>query len=320
MRSLVTGANGFVGSHLLKALRARGDEVRALVRKDADTSRISDALDFIVQGDLRDAASLRTALRGVVRVFHCAAKVSDWGFEKEFHDANVLGTDNLLAAARAAGVTRFIHVSSTDVYGYPGYPADESASYRYRGFPYVDTKIDAEKLVWASYRERGFPVTVLRPASIYGADSITLVRDIVDLLRKGEMVHLGLRPTPAGLCHVDNLVQAMLLAADAKAAVGQAYNVTDGSGISWREYVDGLADACGFKRAKIVLPRVIAYPLAACMEAVARSAGQKKRPLLTRMAVEIFTTNQEFSIEKIKRELGYAPRASFKEFLKVMGK
>lgn len=317
MTTLVTGANGFVGSHAVRSLVSRGEGVRALVRKGSDAGRLRGLVGFeTVEGDLRDLDSLRAALEGADRVFHCAAKVSDWGPLEEFREATVRGTANIVRAAREARVSRFIHVSTTDVYGYPGYPADETAPYRYRGYPYVDTKIDAEKEAWASYREHGLPLTVLRPASIYGLDSITLVKDIVELLEKGEMVQLGFKPTPAGLCHVDNLVQAMILAAGSEAAIGQAYNVTDGSGIPWNAYVDALADAFGQKRAGVVLPRFVAYPLAFFSEAVSRMAGRQKRPILTRMAVDIFTTTQEFGIEKIKRELGYEPITTFADFLR----
>jgi nucleoside-diphosphate-sugar epimerase len=319
MVDLVTGANGFVGSHLLKALRSRGRTVRALVRQGSDFKRIEECRDSFAFGDLRDIESLRKALQGVGRVFHCAARVSDWGDEKDFREANVMGTANLLRAAKDAGAARFVHVSTTDVYGYPGYPAEESAPYRYRGFPYADTKIIAEKIVWEYSSEQGLPVTVLRPASIYGIDSITLVKDIVDLLRKGEMIHLGKASTPAGLCHVDNLVHAILLAADSPKSLGQAYNVTDGSGIGWREYVNSLADAIGSKRPGIALPHLFAYFLGSLMEGYGKLMRMGTRPLLTRMAAEIFCTTQEFSIEKIKRDLGYAPIVSFKDFLKDLG-
>jgi nucleoside-diphosphate-sugar epimerase len=318
MFDFVTGANGFVGSHLLKALRSRGREARGLVRPGSDLGRVSDQSEALVRGDLRDIDSLREAARGAERIFHCAAKVSDWGDAGDFREANVSGTANILAVAREAGVRRFVHISTTDVYGHPDRAVDETAPRRRRGWPYGDSKIDAEELVWASYRDHGLPVTVMRPASIYGIDSITLVRDFVDYLRSGEMIHLGSESTQAGLCHVENLVDAILLAADSGAAIGQAYNVTDGSGVTWRKYVDALADACGLKRARTVLPRFIAYPLGAAMEAWYRLLKKEGRPLLTRMAVDILCTTQEFSIEKIKRELGYAPRVVFEDFLEEL--
>ncbi len=118
MTNLVTGANGFVGSHSVRALLSRGEKVKALVRKGSDASRLGDIRGFdIVEGDLRDPESCRKALKGVDRVFHCAAKVSDWGRAVDFRESTVHGTANILAAAREAGVCRFVHVSTTDVYG-----------------------------------------------------------------------------------------------------------------------------------------------------------------------------------------------------------
>jgi nucleoside-diphosphate-sugar epimerase len=323
MFDLVTGANGFVGSHLLKALRSRSggsrrDGARGLIRSGADLSRVDGMETALDIGDLRDIDSLRKAARGADRIFHCAAKVSDWGELQDFREANVSGTANILSVAREAGVRRFIHISTTDVYGHPDREVDETAPFRYRGWPYGDTKIDAEKLAWAYRRDYGLPVTVIRPASIYGIDSVTLVRDFLDYLRSGEMMHLGSASTSAGLLHVENLVDAIILAADSDAAAGHAYNVTDGSGITWRQYVDALADACGLPRTKTVLPRFVAYPVGALMEAWQRLLKKKGRPLLTRMAVDILCTTQEFSIEKIKRELGYAPRVAFKDFLEEL--
>jgi nucleoside-diphosphate-sugar epimerase len=318
MVNIVTGANGFLGSHLLKALLARGEEARALVRPGADLSRITGHEDLLARGDLRDIDSLRQAVRGADLIFHCAAVVSDWGHRKVFYDTNVGGTANLLAAARQEGIRRFVHVSTTDVYGFPDREVDESAPYRHRGWSYCDTKIEAEKLVWAAYRDHGLPITVIRPASIYGIDSVTLVKDIVDYLRSGDMIHLGRPPRRAGLLHVDNLAQAILLAANSEAAIGQAYNVTDGTGIDWRTYVDALADACGLERARRTIPRFMAYPLSVIMEAMARAMRKRGRPLLTRMAVEVFCTTQEFNCEKIRRELGYAPRVVFHDFLEEL--
>jgi nucleoside-diphosphate-sugar epimerase len=308
MYDLVTGAAGFIGSHLAQALVSRGRRVRALVRQTALSQSLVETGVESVRGDLREPGSLGVALEGIERVFHCAARVADWGDPTEFRATNVEGVANLLAASHAAKVQRFIHLSTTDVYGFPNVSIDETAPYRHRGWPYGDTKIDGEREVWKASREWGLPVTVIRPANVYGVGSLSFVREIADMLREGRMIHLGRSERPAGLCHVDNLVDCILQAADNERAAGQAYNVTDGSDVSWRTFTNLLADTLGVRRPRHVLPRSVAYATGWCLERTQRGC---RRPYLTRMAVELLTSDQSFSIEKARRELGYFPRRTF---------
>ncbi len=318
MHDLVTGASGFVGSHLARALVARRGRVRALVRKNPLPDDLLQAGVEPVRGDLADPDTLAVAAAGVERVFHCAARVADWGDPAGFRADNERGVANIVNAARAAGAARFIHLSTTDVYGFPDAGVDETAPCRYRGWPYGDTKIAGENLVWKLGRASGMPVTVIRPANVYGVGSLSFVAEVADRLRRGDMIHLGRRRPPAGLCHVDNLVEAILLAGDSEAAAGQAYNVTDDSNLSWRDFTDGLADALGTGRPRVTLPRSLAYAAGWCLEKASARGHSRRRPLLPRMAVEIFTTDQSFAIGKARRDLGYEPRRTFAASLPEM--
>lgn len=313
LRSLVTGGTGFLGSHLIEALVARGEEVRALVRPGSNTTLLEWRDVELTTGSLDDRVSLNAATAGVDRVYHCAALAADWSPWAAFEAANVEGVRNLLNACLQADIERFIHVSTTDVYGHPDHPADEQTPYRLRGFPYGDTKIRGEKLVWDYHRHRGLPVTVIRPAAIYGPRSTTFVNEIVDLLRKGEMVHIGKGDKPAGLSYVSNVVDLMLLAADADVGAGRAYNASDGSAVSWRTYVNKLADIIGSPHPRITIPHRIAYGLGWSMEKGYSFLGIRHRPLLTRMAVELFATDQSVLIDKARDELSYQPRVDFDE-------
>lgn len=312
-RDLVTGGSGFLGSHLAEALVAQGDNVRALVRPPSKTAHLESLGVELACGDLNDVGFLRTATQGIDRVYHCAALAADWGARETFHTTNVTGVRNLLEAALEAGVSRFIHVSTTDVYGHPDYPADETAPYRRRGWPYGDTKIEGERLVWAYSRERDLPVTVVRPVSIYGPRSISFVLDIVELLKAGSMVHIGTGRKPAGLAYVTNVVDLLLLAADGERSVGQAYNACDGSDVTWRQYVDRLAEIVGVSSPRVVIPYRVAYLAGWTMEKIYGALRIEARPLLTRMAAELFGTHQGFPIDKARRELGYKPRVDFDE-------
>ena len=313
MKSLVTGGSGFLGSHLVEALVARGEDVRALVRSSSDTTLLESLGVDLVVGDVRDPQSLKVASRGVQRVYHCAALATDWGDQETFRATNVIGVRNLLNAACEASVSKFVHVSTTDVYGHPDYPADETAPYRLRGWGYGDTKIEGERHVWTCYRERHLPITVVRPVNIYGPRSTTFVVEIVDLLESGGMMHINSGRKPAGLAYVTNVVDLMLLAADSENSVGQAYNASDGSDVTWRQYVDRLAEIVGVRSPRMVIPYRVAYLAGWAMEKIYGAFRLQQRPLLTRMAVELLGTNQGFPIDKARRELGYQPAVQFDE-------
>jgi nucleoside-diphosphate-sugar epimerase len=313
LRNLVTGGSGFLGSHLVQALAARGETVRALVRPSSKTDHLESLGVELVYGDLGEVQSLRAATQGMERVYHCAALAADWGAWEAFRAANVSGVRNLLEVAWGAGVRKFVHVSTTDVYGHPDYPADETAPYRLRGWQYGDTKIQGEQVVWDFYRQHGLPITVVRPVNIYGPRSTTFVLEIVELLKSGSMMHVGKGRKPAGLTYVTNVVDVLVRAADSEGSVGQAYNACDGSDVTWRQYVDRLAEIVGATRPRVVLPYRLAYLAGWTMEKTYGALRIKTRPLLTRMAAELFATHQGFPIDKARRELGYEPQVDFEE-------
>ncbi len=316
---LVTGGSGFLGSHLVEALVARGAAVRALVRPTSRVDHLRGLGVELVQGTLEDAHSLQAVAQGVERVYHCAALAADWGAWEAFRAANVTGVRNLLEAALAAGVGKFVHVSTTDVYGHPDAPVDETAPYRLRGWPYGDTKIEGESLVWDYHREHNLPVTVVRPANVYGPRSTSFVIEIVDLLKSGTMIHIGDGHNPAGLAYVTNVVDVILRAGDSETSVGRAYNVSDGSRVTWRQYVDRLAEIVDVPSPRVVVPYRLAYAIGWAMERVYGALRIQARPLLTRMAAELFGTDQGFSIERARRELGYEPQVGFGEGMRRVG-
>jgi len=184
---------------------------------------------------------------------------------------------------------------------------------RRRGWPYGDTKIEGEQLVWEYHYRYGLPVTVVRPANIYGPRSMTFVLEIVELLKSGSMVHIGSGRKSAGLGYVTNVVDVMLRAADSEVSVGQAYNASDGSDVTWRQYVNRLAEIVGVSEPRLVIPRRVAYLVGWVMEKVYGALRLRSRPLLTRMAAELFGTDQGFPIDKARRELGYTPEVDFDE-------
>lgn len=313
MLNLVTGATGLVGSHLVDALILRGENVRVLARPASQTQRLRQLGVDIRIGTLTDNATLMAAAKGVDRIFHCAALVSDWGLTEDFQQANVNGVRNMLAAATRAGVSKFIHLSTSDIYGFPGRPVYESERPSPRGFPYTDSKIEGEALVWNHYRTVKLPVCVIRPATIYGPRSQLMVVDIIERLRRRRMFLIDNGEHIAGLLYVGNLVDALILAADSETAIGQAYNISDGTRVTWREYIDALADLAEVPRPTRSYSHDMAFTLATLWESYYRLLGRTNRPPMTRMLVEWMGTDQDFPIDKARRDLNYRPRVSFEQ-------
>lgn len=316
MHSLVTGASGFLGGRLAQILCGYGEQVTVLARPNADLRHLAGLAHLrVVRGSLTENASVKEAVRDATHIFHCAAASTDWARPEIYWESNVAGTECLLgAASEAQRLERFVHVSTTDVYGYPKTPCAESGALRDIGLPYNQTKILAEKSVWRAAGESGLPVTVLRPATIYGPRGKAFVTDIVKLLESRQMAYVGGGRVRGGFLYVDNAVEAMLAASRSATTLQHAYNITDETGASWKQYVGGLADGLGFKHPWIDIPFGASMALGAMMEAPYRWVrALPGRPLLTRHAVYLLGRDQEYPCEKARADFGLAPKVSFQE-------
>jgi nucleoside-diphosphate-sugar epimerase len=305
---LVTGASGFLGGRLAEILVDRGEEVRVLARATSDLRHLDGLRVEVVRGDAAAAVS------GVTHIYNCAGCSTDWAPWRAFHEANVSGVEELLrVAAGVKGLQRFLHVSTTDVYGYPLVPCDESHPIEDAGLAYNRSKGMGESRVWEAARDTGLQVTVVRPATIYGPRGKVFVTDIAKLIRQGRMAVIGGGRVAGGFCYVDNVAEAMVQAATASESIGRAYNLSDGTGATWRQYVDALADGLGCRRPWIDLPVAAAFGLARAMEAPHRWLRVPGRPLLTRHAALLLGRDQEFPIERARREFGFSPEVGFEE-------
>ena len=235
MSVLVTGASGFLGGRLAEVLVQRGEQVTVLARADSDLRHLSALVGgpiTVVRGALPIKIRQR-AVREATHIFHCAAASTDWAPARVYLESNVNGTEMMLLAARdARQLQRFVHVSTTDVYGYPVIPCSEVGALRDVGLPYNHTKILAEEAVWRAAREDDLPVTVFRPATIYGPRGKAFVTDIANLLQKRQMAHIDGGQAAGGFLYVDNAVDAMIASAWSPGAKGEAYNLTDGTGLT----------------------------------------------------------------------------------------
>jgi len=317
MEVLVTGATGFLGGAITSALVKEGQEVRILARKNSNLNRLVGLQVDIRHGSLEDKSSLISLLDGVECVYHCAAVSTDWAPWNDFYQVNVRGVQNLLEAAQRAGsVQRFVHISSTDVYGYPVKAIEENCVIIDAGLPYNRSKGLGEKAVWDFYQETGLPVTVIRPVTIYGPRSMSIVVEIASLLLKRQMVLIDGGRRSAGLLYIDNAVEAIRKAALSPQAIGRAYNLRDESNETWSQFVDTFAAGLDVGYPWINLPSWLALGIAHLSEIVYRGMGIRSRPLLTRHATYLLCRDQGYPIEKAQQDFGFCSTISFVEGMK----
>ena len=313
---LVTGSTGFIGSRLAHRLGREGRRVRCLARPESDTSVLAGAGAELVRGTLQDVSSLRRAAAGCELVVHCAALVSDWATVEEIRRANVAGTRGLLDAAGAAGVRRVVHISTTDVYGHRAgvavsedHPPGPFANW------YAQTKLEAERLVTDAPAD--LQTVVLRPATVYGPGSKEVVGEIARAIEAGHMLLIDRGRALAGLCYVENLLDAIVLALDREQAAGEVFNVTDGLSVTWARFAGDLAAGLGAPPARLSLPYPAAMAIAVGLEhgyrLARRLAGIELAPLLSRQAVQVLGRDQSFSAAKAEAVLGWSPRVGYED-------
>ncbi len=313
---LLTGASGFIGGRLAARLAQEGHAVRCLVRASSDTSQLEQLDVELAVGDLTDAGSLARATCGVRHVLHCGALVSDWATTQEIARVNVAGTRELLEAAAGASVRRFVHFSTTDVYGHPGGAAiEESYTATRFGNWYAQTKRQAEAEVRRVQAACALDAVILRPATVYGPGSKDVVGEIARAIQGRHMLLIdGGRPL-AGLCYVENLIDAALLALRHEAAPGNAFNVSDGLRVSWRRFTDDLAAGLHCPPVRWSLPYPLAYGVGLSLEhgyrLLRRATGLSTPPLLSRQAVQVLGRDQDFSNRKLRDTLGWEPRVDY---------
>lgn len=302
---LVTGATGFLGGAIAQALVQKGERVRVLVRKTGNIDHLSNADVEIHYGDLRDSASVNRAVEGVHAIFHCAALSYDWGAWKDFYNTNVVGTINLLdAAVKNSDLKRFLHVSSTDVYGYPRTPPDETVPIKKTNLPYNRSKCMGEEKVVEYGKKYGLSFTIVRPVTIFGPRSKDFVVEVCSILERESWPYMENGSYHAGLLYIDNAVRAILKLVESDQSIGEIYNLRDDYDANWHDYIERIRTLLKIERPTINIPKFLAYMVGATLEIVYTVLRIRQRPLLTRHAVLIFTTQQSFPIHKIKQELG----------------
>lgn len=297
----ITGATGFVGTHLARRLVQCGARVRVLVRDEARLDPVLARACTVVQGDLLEMAALRELVGPAQWVFHCAANVATWGRESDYLRVNVQGVQKLFDALRDAPVAkrRLVHLSTVDVYGFPELAADEEMKLEPVAFHYGESKRQGDVLVRRLSAEHGLPCTVLRPCNVVGPGSPFVLR-IGAALRSGLMLSVDGGRHHAGLVDIENLVDVILWSGLAPVACGQVYNVRDPWSVSWAQFVADLRRGTGLGGRVLNMDYRLAKPLAALVAAPWHWLGLAAEPPLHPLIVEIFGRTCGHSIAKLQ--------------------
>ncbi len=315
---LVTGATGLLGSHLADRMVARGNRVRALVRPGSPTQFLDELGVEIVRGDLTDKAACKAAVAGVARVFHCAAKVGDWGRWREFQTGCIDATRTLAQAAATEGIDRFIHISSTSAYGHPAegrVPIDESAPLGQNIWVldyYTRSKVDCERVLW-ELAGAGLPLTVIRPSWLFGERDRTTVPRLVREFRRGRVLVVGKGDNPLSAVYAGVVADAAILAANDPDSRGEAYNITSQGRISQREFLDMFADALHVPRVTRQVPYSLAFWGGFFLELQDRLLMRSRPPRVTRYGAWLLGRDLEYSTEKARARLGWQPSVGYAE-------
>jgi len=306
--NLVTGATGFVGSAVARALLARGRRVRVLARPNSDRRNLAGLAVEIAEGAMEDPRSLARAVAGCRYVYHVAADYRIWVPDPvPMFRANVDGTRDLLTAALEAGAERVVYTSSVATLGLvPGGSATEETPSSVDDMigPYKRSKFAAEQVARGLARERGLPVVIVNPSTPVGPGDIKPTptgRLIVEAAR-GQMP--AFVDTGLNIVHVDDVAEGHLAAAE-NGRIGERY-ILGGENMALAEILAEVAQAVGRRPPWLRVPHSLLFPVAIGAELAARATGRD--PFVTLDGVRMSRKKMYFSSEKASRELGYAPR------------
>lgn len=312
--SLVTGAAGFVGRHVVEELLTKGDVVRAMVRNPSQGAELRDLGADVLVGDIRDPVSVELAVRGADVVYHCAAAVGERYTRRDFEEVNLEGARRVLAAARKTGCRRVVLLSSLHVLGIGDLEnATEELPCRRTYDPASNVKIDMERMALET-TDSDTEAVVLRLGVVYGPGDPHNLPKLIAALRNGKFRFLGSRGHLVPIVHVADAAEAMLLAARAPACGGRIYHITDGSRTTIGEFIDHLADLSRSPRPQRILP-VPALRTAMLIFSLLRRIYPACPLPVGPGPLRFLGTSRYVDVARARSELGYAPRFGYREGL-----
>jgi dihydroflavonol-4-reductase len=306
--TFVTGATGFVGSHVVRLLRMRGDRVRILARNSSRKSNVEGVDCEIVIGDLKDAVSLLRCVQGCRRVYHVAADYRLWARDpQDIYDNNVAGTRNLLIACCEAGVEKVVYTSTVGAIGMrrDGLPADEDSPVTLDDMigHYKRSKFMAEQVAM-EFAASGLPVVIVNPTTPVGAGDLRPTptgKIILDFIRGRMPAYVD---TGLNIVGVEDVARGHLLA-EVKGEIGQRY-ILGGENWSLEEILDALAHISGRRTPRVRIPWLLAW-FAGSMDNLVLGTILRREPIIPLEGVKMARHRMYVSSEKARRELGYDP-------------
>lgn len=318
MKYLVTGATGFTGGTLLKKLLKDGHEVRVLIRNPEKKEYFINQGAEVATGDLREPDNVFSAVKGVDGIFHIAAAFRAAGLpDQTYWDINVTGTQNIMEAALKTGVRRVIHCSTIGVHGHVKEPPANEESAFNPGDIYQETKLAGEQCALLYFRKHALPVTVIRPAGIYGPGDLRFLK-LFSTIKSGRFIMLGSGEIYFHPVFIDDLVNGFQLAMEKDSAPGQIFIIAGPGYITLNKLVNTIADTLEVSPPKLHIPVAPVKIAAKLCEALCKPFGVE--PPLYPRRVDFFTKCRAFDISKAKNILGYNPKISLREGIRRTAK
>ena len=312
MRVLVTGATGFTGGHLARALRARGDDVTAMVRSREGAARMGDDGLRTVVGDLARPETLPDAVRaGYDVIYNIAALYRQAGLSDSiYHQVNATAVGQLIEAAAQAGVRRVVHCSTVGVHGDVEHPpADENAPFR-PGDVYQVSKVEGERVAAQAADRTGVEVVIVRPSGIYGPGDRRLLKLFRGVATR-RFVFLGDGKIFYHLTYIDDLIDGFRRCGELPAAAGRTYIIAGGEVPVLNDLAALIAEEAQVPTRRLQVPVWPFWLAGAAREAVCAPFGIE--PPIYRRRVDFFTKSRAFDISRARAELGYLPAVGLRD-------
>ncbi len=315
MKTLITGATGFLGGTLARRLHALGWEVTALGRNPGKLNQLEDEGMHALHLDITKKDELNAAFNEQEIIFHCAALPSPWGNFEKFYQANVIGTRNVVQACLENKIKRLVYVSTPSLYFDYGSrtnvkendPLPEPISH------YAHTKRLAEEEIDKGFAN-GLAVVSIRPRALFGEGDTVIFPRLIPRLKSGRLPILGDGENVVDLTYIQNVVDALLLCAESPAnTLGKTYNITNGEPIKIWKLIERICDKLGYPHPSRKVSYKTANTAASALEFLYSLIPYSPEPPLTRVSVSMMANNTTLDISAAKADLGYQPKVSVEE-------
>jgi nucleoside-diphosphate-sugar epimerase len=318
---LVTGATGFVGSHIVDALIKKRRQVRVFIRKHADVGNIAEHLSEgnveVAYGDLREVGTVEKALAGCTVICNAAALTDLSAPSDALISTNVVALDAMLKIASKMRLNRFVQISSIGAFVKTDTAIDETTRFTPVN-AYDRSKVEGEKVTLRYWKENGVPVTILEPSAVYGPRVRIGFKYLLEMLHRGKMRYPVNENTLLNMVYVEDLVQAVQKAISVPEALGERFIIGDEVSHTYKEIIELAARELGVPPPQKHVPFLIAKWYAFFAEIGAKLQG--KKPSLTARYFDYITSDMVLDISKAKRILGYKPEYTVEQGIKEMVK